>query len=115
MGKALLEQSMVFARTVSACDAALLPQTGWSVERLLRGDCGKDLPTLDSVEVVQPALFTMAVALAAVWRTLGISPAAVVGHSQGEIAAAVIAGALRWRKAHEWSRCEAAFCEADRA
>jgi acyl transferase domain-containing protein len=47
-----------------------------------------------SVEVVQPALFAMAVGLAAVWRSWGVEPAAVVGHSQGEIAAAVVAGIL---------------------
>ena len=52
------------------------------------------MPPLERVDVVQPALFAMNVALAAVWRSLGLEPAAVVGHSQGEIAAAVVAGIL---------------------
>ena len=61
---------------------------------MLRGDEGEEVPPLDRVDVVQPALFAMNVALAAVWRSLGVEPAAVVGHSQGEIAAAVVAGVL---------------------
>src|SRR5262249_45376270 len=49
---------------------------------------------LERVDVVQPALFTMMVCLAALWRSVGIVPDAVIGHSQGEIAAAHVAGAL---------------------
>ena len=49
---------------------------------------------LERVDVIQPALFAMNVGLAAVWRSLGLEPSAVVGHSQGEIAAAVVAGIL---------------------
>src|SRR5207248_9318461 len=51
-------------------------------------------PGLDQVDVVQPALWAVMVSLAALWRSLGVEPAAVVGHSQGEIAAACVAGAL---------------------
>ncbi|MEL7994687.1 acyltransferase domain-containing protein, partial [Streptomyces albidoflavus] len=49
---------------------------------------------MDRVDVVQPALFAMGIGLAAVWRSLGVEPAAVVGHSQGEVVAAVVSGAL---------------------
>ena len=60
----------------------------------MRGDESIEASLLERVDVVQPALFAMNVALAAVWRSLGVEPSAVVGHSQGEIAAAVVAGIL---------------------
>ncbi|WP_434043624.1 SDR family NAD(P)-dependent oxidoreductase [Sorangium cellulosum] len=94
MGRALLAESEVFAAAVAACDAALRPFTGWSVLSVLRGEQGEAVPPADRVDVVQPALFAMAVGLSAVWRAWGIEPSAVVGHSQGEVAAAYVAGAL---------------------
>ncbi|HTU58747.1 MAG TPA: type I polyketide synthase, partial [Polyangiales bacterium] len=94
MGRALLAQSPTFARAVEACDRALLPLTGWSVLALLRGDSAPELPPLDRVDAVQPALFALSIGLVAVLRTLGIEPDAVVGHSQGEVTAAVVSGAL---------------------
>ncbi|MGC5041634.1 acyltransferase domain-containing protein, partial [Streptomyces sp. DT73] len=87
MGRALLESSAVFAEAVDRCDAALRPLTGWSVREVLAG-AGGEHPPVDRVDVVQPALFAMGVGLAAVWRSLGVEPAAVVGHSQGEVVAA---------------------------
>ncbi|MGW0933299.1 type I polyketide synthase, partial [Streptomyces sp. NPDC002644] len=93
MGRELLASSEVFRETVEACDAALLPFTGWSVRDVLAG-VEDGHPGFDRVDVVQPALFAMGVALSALWRSLGVEPAAVVGHSQGEVVAAVVAGAL---------------------
>ncbi|MGW6239855.1 amino acid adenylation domain-containing protein [Streptomyces sp. NPDC055094] len=93
MGRELLATSGVFAETVDACDAALRPFTGWSVREVLTGTEDDHL-LLDRTDVVQPALFTMGVALSALWRSLGVEPAAVVGHSQGEVVAAVVSGAL---------------------
>ncbi|MFD5914332.1 amino acid adenylation domain-containing protein [Streptomyces massasporeus] len=93
MGRELLSTSAVFREAVEACDTALRPFTGWSVREALAGR-GEDLPPLDRADVSQPAVFAMAVGLSAVWRSLGVEPAAVVGHSQGEIAAAVVSGAL---------------------
>ncbi|AKZ58672.1 type I polyketide synthase [Streptomyces ambofaciens ATCC 23877] len=81
-----------FLETARACDLALRPHLGWSVLDVLRREPGA--PSLDRVDVVQPVLFTMMVSLAETWRSLGVEPAAVVGHSQGEIAAAYVAGAL---------------------
>ncbi|MFJ5779718.1 SDR family NAD(P)-dependent oxidoreductase [Streptomyces sp. NPDC093094] len=93
MGRELLAESPVFRETVAACDAALRPFTGWSVREVLAGEEG-DHPPFDRVDVVQPALFAMGVALSALWRSLGVEPAAVVGHSQGEVVAAVVSGAV---------------------
>ncbi|MFG3510697.1 SDR family NAD(P)-dependent oxidoreductase [Streptomyces sp. NPDC047821] len=93
MGRELLASNEVFARTIDACDAALRPFTGWSVKEVLAGEEG-DHPPFDRVDVVQPALFAMGVGLSAVWRSLGVEPSAVVGHSQGEVVAAVVSGAL---------------------
>src|SRR6185369_3368943 len=63
----------------------------------VRGGVGSG--RLDRVDVVQPVLFAVMVSLAAQWRALGIHPDAVLGHSQGEIAAAYVAGALSLRDA----------------
>ncbi|MFC8827313.1 amino acid adenylation domain-containing protein [Streptomyces sp. NPDC057137] len=97
MGRELLATSTAFAETVEACDTALRPYTGWSVRDVLNGRAVREDGTPvepDRLDVSMPASFTMYVALAATWRELGLEPDAVVGHSQGEIAAAVVAGAL---------------------
>ncbi|MFJ2823192.1 beta-ketoacyl synthase N-terminal-like domain-containing protein [Streptomyces toxytricini] len=92
MGAALLREAPVFAEAVRACDAAFAPHLDWSAAAVLRGEPGT--PPADRVDVAQTALFTMMVSLAALWRSYGVEPDAVVGHSQGEIAAAYAAGAL---------------------
>ncbi|WP_369033844.1 non-ribosomal peptide synthetase/type I polyketide synthase [Streptomyces adonidis] len=86
MAKELLESSEVFATSMRRCAEALAPHVDWSV-------LDDDLD-LDRSDVVQPVLFAVMVSLAELWRSLGVEPAAVVGHSQGEIAAAYVAGAL---------------------
>ncbi|MER5381998.1 beta-ketoacyl synthase N-terminal-like domain-containing protein, partial [Streptomyces sp. NPDC002688] len=92
MARELLDRSPVFADELDRCDAALRPFTVWSVAAVLRGDEGA--PSLERVDVVQPVLFAVMVSLAAVWRARGVRPDAVIGHSQGEVAAACVAGAL---------------------
>ncbi|MFJ9113870.1 SDR family NAD(P)-dependent oxidoreductase, partial [Streptomyces sp. NPDC102283] len=92
MAVAALDTSEAFAAAIAACERALAPHTDWSLTEVLRGVPGA--PTLDRVDVVQPVLFAVMVALAAHWRDTGVTPDAVVGHSQGEIAAACVAGAL---------------------
>ncbi|MFJ4688897.1 SDR family NAD(P)-dependent oxidoreductase [Streptomyces sp. NPDC088789] len=92
MALRLLDTSQVFRDSVDACAAALAPHLDWSLPDVLRGTAGA--PPLDRVDVVQPALFAMMVSLAELWQAHGVRPAAVVGHSQGEIAAAYMAGAL---------------------
>ncbi|HEV2636978.1 MAG TPA: SDR family NAD(P)-dependent oxidoreductase [Actinocrinis sp.] len=85
----LIEQNPVFAESMAACERALAPHVDWSLGQVLR-----DPAALDPVDRVQPALFAVMVSLAATWRSFGVEPDAVLGHSQGEIAAAVVAGAL---------------------
>nr|AAK19883.1 soraphen polyketide synthase A [Sorangium cellulosum] len=92
MAQQLLTTSDAFRAQVEACARAFAPHLGWSLLAVLRGDEGA--PSLERIEVVQPALFTVMVSLAALWRSRGIEPDAVVGHSQGELAAAYVAGAL---------------------
>ncbi|MFI7319560.1 SDR family NAD(P)-dependent oxidoreductase [Streptomyces venezuelae] len=90
MGAQLLEESPVFAARIAECEEALSAYVDWSLTEVLRGDGGE----LARVEVVQPVLWAVMVSLAAVWADQGITPAAVIGHSQGEMAAACVAGAL---------------------
>ncbi|MFC8129713.1 type I polyketide synthase [Streptomyces sp. NPDC057302] len=90
MGAQLLDESPVFAARIDECEQALSPYVEWSLTEVLRGD-GTEL---SRVEVVQPVLWAVMVSLAAVWADHGITPAAVIGHSQGEMAAACVAGAL---------------------
>jgi acyl transferase domain-containing protein/acyl carrier protein len=92
MGRELLDDSAVFAERIAECAAALEPFVDWSLLDVLRGETAPDL--LERVDVVQPASFAVMVGLAAVWSSVGVRPDAVVGHSQGEIAAACVAGAL---------------------
>jgi acyl transferase domain-containing protein/acyl carrier protein len=88
----LWDSSAVFAEQMEACSRALAPHLDFSLEDVLRGDGGPS--ALEQIEVVQPALFATMVSLAALWRSFGVEPAAVVGHSQGEVAAACVAGGL---------------------
>ncbi len=92
MARELLAESAAFRESFTACDKAIATETGWSlIERLESADAARYLTEID---FVQPALFAMSVALAAVWRAAGVEPGVVVGHSMGEAAAAYISGAL---------------------
>ncbi|MEH0626446.1 type I polyketide synthase [Streptomyces stelliscabiei] len=92
MAAQLLDESPAFTSRMADCAQALAPHIDWSVTDVLRGAPGA--PSLDRVDVLQPVLFSVMVSLAALWRSYGVEPAAVVGHSQGEVAAACVAGAL---------------------
>ncbi|MFI0816153.1 SDR family NAD(P)-dependent oxidoreductase [Streptomyces sp. NPDC021098] len=89
MATELIASSELFAERMAACEEALAPFVDWS----LRGALG-DEAMLERVDVVQPVLWAVMVSLAGLWRHHGVEPVAVVGHSQGEIAAATVAGAL---------------------
>ncbi|BBZ69338.1 type I polyketide synthase [Mycobacterium paraseoulense] len=92
MGAELLDGSVIFAEHLQRCEKALAEHVDWSLVDVIRGTPGA--PGLDRVDVVQPALWAVMVSLAELWRSLGVVPDAVIGHSQGEIAAAYVAGAL---------------------
>ncbi|HEY8978874.1 MAG TPA: SDR family NAD(P)-dependent oxidoreductase [Streptomyces sp.] len=92
MARELMATAPVFAEALSACDRAIGELTGWSVVDAMTGAAGA--PSLERDDVVQPALFAVMVSLAELWKSYGVIPAAVVGHSQGEIAAAFVAGGL---------------------
>ncbi|MFC3455470.1 SDR family NAD(P)-dependent oxidoreductase [Amycolatopsis speibonae] len=89
MASGLLGESPVFASRMAECASALGSFVDWSLFEVL-----DDEVALGRVDVVQPVLWSVMVSLAAVWRSLGVVPSAVVGHSQGEIAAAVVSGGL---------------------
>ncbi len=92
MGRQLYAESEVFARGIDECARALAPWIDWSLTDVVT-DAESAVP-LDRIDVVQPVMFAVMVSLASVWRSLGVIPDAVVGHSMGEIAAACVAGAL---------------------
>ncbi|WP_423202394.1 type I polyketide synthase [Mycobacterium decipiens] len=86
----LYDNHHVFAAALDECDQALRPWTGWSVRDVICQDPGA--PRLDRADVVQPVLFAVMVSLAKTLGSYGIVPDMVIGHSQGEIAAAYVAG-----------------------
>ncbi|GAB3887041.1 hypothetical protein GCM10029964_052340 [Kibdelosporangium lantanae] len=88
MGRGLLELDAFRAR-VDECATALGHVVDWSVIEALTSE-----DPSAAVDVVQPALWAMMTGLTAAWAAFGVRPAAVIGHSQGEIAAALAAGAL---------------------
>lgn len=114
MARGLWQTRPAFAEELRACSDALGEFLDWDVVDVLLGRPGA--PSLTRVDVVQPALFAMMVSLAAIWREYGVEPAAVVGHSQGEVAAAYVAGALSLSDAariaalrsRAWSRLDGA-------
>ncbi|MBP2472363.1 polyketide synthase 12 [Crossiella equi] len=89
MALELWDTAPAFAESMEACAKAFAAFIDWDLR-----DALADPAALARVDVVQPALFAVMVSLTALWRVHGVTPAAVVGHSQGEIAAAYVSGAL---------------------
>ena len=92
MATDLVKASPLFAGYLDECAQALAPYCDWELLEVLHGAPGA--PSLERADVVQPALFSIMVALARLWAHYGVRPACVVGHSQSEIAAACVAGGL---------------------
>ena len=89
MGAELLATEPVFAATVAEVEPLIARESGFSVTEAISAP-----ETVTGIDRVQPTLFTMQVALAATMKAYGVQPGAVIGHSMGEAAAAVVAGAL---------------------
>jgi acyl transferase domain-containing protein/NADPH:quinone reductase-like Zn-dependent oxidoreductase/surfactin synthase thioesterase subunit/acyl carrier protein len=89
MGRRLLDEEPVFAATIAELEPLIAAEADFSVTETLR-----DSTVVTEIVRIQASLFAVQVALAAVWRSLGLRPAAVLGHSMGEVSAAVVCGAL---------------------
>ena len=96
-----LRAEPAFAATLARCQAALGERLGAPLTELLFADQGQAAPRMDRIVLTQPVLFAFEVALAAWLESLGLRPAGVIGHSAGEYAAAVTAGALELEEALE--------------
>ncbi|MEV6365259.1 acyltransferase domain-containing protein, partial [Nocardia asteroides] len=92
MGRELLDSSTVFTQAMSRCAEVFESLVPWSLLDVIRGSVGA--PSLERVDVVQPVTFAVMVSLAELWQSVGVVPQVVLGHSQGEVAAAYVAGAL---------------------
>ncbi|MFE2975108.1 SDR family NAD(P)-dependent oxidoreductase [Streptomyces sp. NPDC059258] len=109
MATRLLQESEVFRLRVEECCTAFAPHLDYDLMAVLSG---ADRTTdLDRTDVVQPLIFTMMLGLAELWRSAGVEPAAVVGHSQGEVAAAALAGALSLADAARVVACRSRILE----
>ncbi|MCA9179158.1 MAG: thioester reductase domain-containing protein [Planctomycetales bacterium] len=90
MGQQLLEREPIFRRVVEEIDAKLSKLADWSLlEEMTRDEASSQINRTD---IAQPAIFALQVGLAELWNSWGITPARVVGHSVGEVAAAYVAG-----------------------
>ncbi|WP_044487037.1 sulfolipid-1 biosynthesis phthioceranic/hydroxyphthioceranic acid synthase [Mycobacterium colombiense] len=89
MGAELLAREPVFAATIASIEPLIAAESGFSVTEALTAP-----ETVTGIDKVQPTLFAMQVALAETMKSYGVRPGAVIGHSLGESAAAVVAGGL---------------------
>ncbi|WP_344363520.1 SDR family NAD(P)-dependent oxidoreductase [Streptomyces gobitricini] len=109
MAARLLVESPVFRQRVEECAAAFKPHLDYDLMAVLHGEDTSVDP--ERTDVIQPLLFSVMLGLAALWQHAGIEPAAVVGHSQGEVAAACLAGALDLEQAAEVVACRSQVLE----
>jgi acyl transferase domain-containing protein/NADPH:quinone reductase-like Zn-dependent oxidoreductase/acyl carrier protein/ubiquinone/menaquinone biosynthesis C-methylase UbiE len=97
MGRELMRNEPVFRQMIEDCDRAMQPWSRISLlEELARSE---EDSQMQRTEVSQPAIFAIQMGLAELWRSWGIQPSAVVGHSVGEVAAACVAGILTLEQA----------------
>src|SRR5208337_4961526 len=89
MGRQLLADEPAFAAAIAELEPEFVAQTGFSLHDTLAE--GREVVGIDTI---QPVLVGIQLALTALWRHYGVTPDAVIGHSMGEVSAAVVAGAL---------------------
>ena len=89
MGRQLLADEPAFAAAIAELEPVFVEQVGFSLHDVIAGG-----EPLVGIEQIQLGLIGMQLALTGLWRSYGVHPDAVIGHSMGEVAAAVVAGAL---------------------
>lgn len=97
MGRELLKEEPLFKETIEAIDEIIKTDFGWSLMEVLINEQAEE--RFNEIDVIQPAIFAIQLALAELWKSWGITPDAVVGHSMGEVAAAYTAGILNLKDA----------------
>jgi acyl transferase domain-containing protein/aryl carrier-like protein len=97
MGRDLLINEPIFRASIERVDAEFQRHAGWSLLEAL--SASEEESRMEETEVAQPANFALQVALTDLWRSWGIEPDAIVGHSAGEVAAHYLAGALSFEDA----------------
>ncbi|MFT5913902.1 MAG: acyl transferase domain-containing protein [Bacteroidia bacterium] len=91
MGRGLFEKEEIFRESILESNRVFSKYVGWNLESILLNGTASDFSQLD---IIQPALFAIQVALAELWISWGIKPDGLVGHSMGEIASAYISGSI---------------------
>ena len=91
MGRGLYQTQPTFRRAIDQCAELLRPHLHMPLQQVLYPPPGQSSP-LDETVYTQPAMFALQYALAALWRSWGVEPSAVIGHSAGLVAAACVAG-----------------------
>src|SRR5262245_3978605 len=97
MGRELLREEPIFRRSLEECDEAIKAEAEWSLLEEMNADA--ETSNLYQIDVIQPVIFAIQISLAALWKSWGIRPDAVAGHSMGEVAAAYVSGALSLKDA----------------
>lgn len=97
MGGELFRDSPLFAEVVTHCAEALRPHTDWNLLDIFSGHADEEWTS--RIDMLQPTLWAMSLGLAELWRASGVEPDVVLGHSQGEITAATLAGVLSYEDA----------------
>jgi acyl transferase domain-containing protein/surfactin synthase thioesterase subunit len=92
MGRELWHSDPIFRAALEQCDQLLRSYTNWSLIDELMAD--ESQSRLAETEIAQPVIFSLQVAIAGLWKSWGVEPSAIVGHSLGEVAAAHVAGVL---------------------